>query len=89
MIEFHDATWSSRVPVFCFPYLTEPDPSVKRRTGLLIPAAGVNSRLGMFAEIPYYFTLGPSADITLAPIWPRNKGRTCASITARPSMTAS
>ncbi len=75
MVEFHDARMEfDGFPIFYFPYLTEPDPSVKRRSGLLIPAAGVNSRLGMFAEIPYYFTLGPSADITLAPILATKQG---------------
>ncbi len=75
MIEYHNATMEfSGFPVFYFPYLTEPDPSVKRKTGLLIPDAGVNSRLGMFAEIPYYITLGKSADITLEPIIASKQG---------------
>ena len=75
MIEFHDAQMEfDGFPIFYFPYLTEPDPSVKRQSGLLIPDAGVNSRLGMFVEIPYYFTLGPSADITLEPVFATKQG---------------
>lgn len=56
------------VPVFYSPFLTEPDPSVKRQTGLLIPSLGVTSRLGFFFAQPYYITLGPTADVTLTPI---------------------
>ncbi len=56
------------VPVFYSPFLTEPDPSVKRQTGLLIPSLGVSSRLGFFFAQPYYITLGPTADVTLTPI---------------------
>ncbi|HVE20989.1 MAG TPA: LPS assembly protein LptD [Acidocella sp.] len=75
MIEFHDARMEfNGFPVFYFPYLTEPDPSVRRQTGLLIPDIGVNSRLGTFVEIPYYFTLGPSADITLEPVFATKEG---------------
>jgi LPS-assembly protein len=75
MIEFHDARMEfNGFPVFYFPYLTEPDPSVRRQSGLLIPDIGVNSRLGTFVEIPYYFTLGPSADITLEPVFATKEG---------------
>jgi LPS-assembly protein len=56
------------VPVFYFPFLTEPDPSVRRHTGLLIPSIGATSRLGFFYAQPYFITLGPSADVTLTPI---------------------
>jgi LPS-assembly protein len=75
MIEFHDARMEfNGFPVFYFPYLTEPDPSVRRQSGLLIPDAGVNSRLGTFVEIPYYFTLGPSADLILEPVLATKQG---------------
>lgn len=56
------------VPVFYSPFLTEPDPSVKRQSGLLIPSLGVTSHLGFFYAQPYYITLGPSADATVTPI---------------------
>jgi LPS-assembly protein len=69
MIEFRNAQMEiDGIPVFYFPYLTQPDPSVKRQTGLLIPTVGVSSKLGFFAAVPYFITLGPSADITLTPI---------------------
>lgn len=75
MIEFRDATLLMKgVPVFWLPYMTEPDPSVRRQTGFLIPSAGATSQLGAFAVIPYYITLGPSADLTLAPVFATKQG---------------
>jgi LPS-assembly protein len=69
MIEYRDAMLEMYgVPVFYTPFLTMPDPSVKRQSGLLIPSIGSTSRLGFFFTVPYYFTLGPTADITLTPI---------------------
>jgi len=68
-IYYYDATlemWG--VPVFYLPYFEHADPAVKRRSGLLPPAFGHSSYLGGFVEIPYYWTLGPSADLTLAPM---------------------
>jgi LPS-assembly protein len=75
MIEFRDATMEFEgIPVFYTPFMTEPDPSVKRQTGLLIPSLGTTSKLGPFAEIPYYIVLGPSSDVTLIPIIASKQG---------------
>ncbi|MDE2318606.1 MAG: LPS-assembly protein LptD [Rhodospirillales bacterium] len=75
MIEFRNATLLMKgVPVFWLPYMSEPDPSVKRKTGLLIPSIGATSQLGAFAVVPYYITLGPSADLTLAPVFATKQG---------------
>ncbi len=75
MIEFRNATLMMKgVPVFWLPYMTEPDPSVKRQTGLLIPSAGATSQLGAFIVVPYYITLGKSADLTLAPVLATKQG---------------
>jgi len=75
MIEYHDAEMElDGFPVFYTPYLTQPDPSVKRQTGLLIPGAGDSSRLGFFVDIPYYIVLGPASDITLTPIIAAKQG---------------
>lgn len=75
MIEFRNATLLMKgVPVFWMPYMTQPDPSVKRKTGLLIPAGGSTSQLGAFIVIPYYITLGQTADLTLAPVLATKQG---------------
>ncbi len=75
MIEYRDAVMEIYgFPVFYLPYMTEPDPSVKRQSGFLIPDIGVSSRLGVFAAIPYYYVIGPSSDITLVPVISSTKG---------------
>jgi LPS-assembly protein len=69
MIEYRNAEMEIHgFPVFYIPYMTQPDPSVKRATGLLIPAFGVSSRLGVFIAVPYYIVLDNQSDITLTPI---------------------
>jgi len=69
LIEYKDATMEIYgFPVLWFPYFSHPDPTAKRMSGLLIPAAGYNSHLGAFAEIPYYWVINNSTDATITPI---------------------
>ncbi len=69
MIEYRDADLEiDGVPVFYLPYMTQPDPSVRRQTGLLIPSIGDSSRIGMFVAIPYYIVLDQESDVTLTPV---------------------
>jgi LPS-assembly protein len=55
------------VPVIYLPWFQHPDPSVKRRTGFLMPTFSNSSTLGFGFEIPYYFALAPDYDFTLHP----------------------
>lgn len=55
------------VPVFYFPALRLPDPSLERATGFLIPSLRSTSNLGTGIKLPYFFALGPHRDLTLAP----------------------
>ena len=55
------------VPVFYFPYLRLPDPSVNRATGFLIPEAAITSNLATGIKLPYFVPLGPSRDLLLTP----------------------
>ncbi len=55
------------VPIFYLPRMRLPDPTVKRYTGFLVPNLRSNSQLGLGIKIPYFITLGDSADITLTP----------------------
>ena len=57
------------VPVAYTPYLSHPDPTVERKSGLLAPSFGNNSDLGLFLQTPYHFALAPNYDVTLAPIF--------------------
>lgn len=56
------------IPVFFTPYLTHPDPSVERRTGLLAPRVGSSVVFGGFARIPLFIAFSDSIDMTLEPI---------------------
>ena len=65
---FEDAQFRvAGVPVFYFPRLRLPDPSVGRATGVLIPQITSSSDLGTGIKIPYFIALGDHADATLTP----------------------
>ena len=53
------------IPVFYAPNLRIPDPSVRRATGFLVPKLTTSNTLGYGIEVPYYWTLGDHADLTL------------------------
>jgi LPS-assembly protein len=56
------------VPIAAAPFtLTAPDPTVKRRSGFLSPEFRTTSSLGFGVKIPYFKTLGDSADLTVTP----------------------
>ncbi len=68
LIEFRDAVievdgW----PVLYTPYLSEPDPSVKRASGFLMPNIGNSNTNGFHVAIPYYWVIDTDKDLTLAP----------------------
>ncbi len=56
------------VPVFWLPRFTHPDPTVERKTGLLVSSFGRSSDRGLIARTPYYVALSPARDITLTPV---------------------
>lgn len=60
----------SRFEFFGFPIAYLPafeiaDPTVKRKSGFLIPSFGQNSELGFGVSVPYYFALSPTYDLTV------------------------
>ncbi|WP_243614324.1 LPS-assembly protein LptD [Shimia aestuarii] len=60
------------VPIFYFPQLRLPDPTLKRASGFLIPEFHQNSKLGFGIKVPYFLTLGPHRDLTLTPYLGKN-----------------
>lgn len=83
IIEYRDAwleMWG--VPVAYTPYMSHPDPSVKRKSGFLVPSAGVNSTLGTNATVPYFWAIAPNQDITFSPrfLAPKSSKRTADSL---------
>jgi LPS-assembly protein len=68
-IEYQDARLQMfGVPVAFFPFLSAPDPSVKRASGLLLPSIGNSSALGLFAAEPYYWVIDDQSDATFTPV---------------------
>jgi LPS-assembly protein len=55
------------VPVFYFPHLRLPDPTLKRARGFLIPTFRSSTLLGFGVKLPYFVPLGDHQDITLTP----------------------
>ncbi|MDA0260695.1 MAG: LPS assembly protein LptD [Proteobacteria bacterium] len=62
------------IPVAYSPYFSHPDPSVKRKSGLLAPIYGSSSQLGLRLQVPYYINIAPNRDATLAPIFTSKEG---------------
>jgi LPS-assembly protein len=62
------------VPILYTPYFQHADPSVKSRTGFLIPDYSSSSRLGASVEVPYHITVTPSADFLFHPMYMAKQG---------------
>ena len=54
-------------PIFFSPKFSHPDPSVKRRSGLLAPALSTSSNLGSGFATPYFWNIAKDKDLTLTP----------------------
>lgn len=53
------------IPIAYTPYLSHPDPTVDRKSGLLSPIIGNSSELGMFLRTYYYADISPEQDATI------------------------
>jgi LPS-assembly protein len=61
-------------PMFYWPYLSTPDPTVKRKSGFLVPKVGYSSTLGAFASDAYFWALAPNYDLTVTPTLSSKQG---------------
>ena len=69
-ITYYDAQFEVLgVPIFYLPYFQHADPSVKRRSGFLLPTFAQSDDLGFGVEVPYYFALAPNFDFTFRPMY--------------------
>lgn len=55
------------IPVFYTPYMSSPDPTVKRRQGFLTTHYVNSPTLGTAFVVPYYFDIAPDVDYTFKP----------------------
>ena len=68
MVYFEDADLEFLgIPVAYTPYLSAPDPTVKKKSGLLTPTTTYKSQLGYGVGQPVFFNLAPNYDLTLTP----------------------
>ncbi len=64
-VRYKDATMEIfGIPVAYTPYLSHPDPSVDRKSGLLTPSFGNSSDLGFILKNHYYWDIGDNQDAT-------------------------
>jgi LPS-assembly protein len=55
------------LPLAYIPYFSAPDPSVRRKSGLLAPKYSRSSALGFGFGLPIYFALAPNYDVLWTP----------------------
>jgi LPS-assembly protein len=62
------------LPVLYMPWLSHPDPTVKRKTGFLIPTIHASSEFGVGLETPFFWNLAPNYDVTFRPVFTTKQG---------------
>ena len=62
------------VPLVWVPYFQMADPTVKRKSGFLMPSYSHSNQLGTTVQVPYYFALSDHYDFTFAPMFTEKAG---------------
>jgi LPS-assembly protein len=67
MLYFEDARVEFfGVPLAYVPFMSAPDPTVKRKSGFLFPSFSESSQYGFGAQAAYFWALAPNYDLTLS-----------------------
>ncbi len=73
-INYNDAFLDIKgVPVLYTPFLSHPDPMVRRRSGFLMPSIGSTNYLGGTLQLKYFWDINPNSDLLLSPIFTTDK----------------
>ena len=67
MLYFHNASFwiaNDNIPIFWLPYYEMPDPSVKYKTGFLMPSLNSTNGMGTQINIPFYVNISDHHDLT-------------------------
>ncbi len=68
MLYFEDARLEFfGTPLAYLPYFSTPDPTVKRKTGFLIPFSTSTTSNGFGIDVPFYWAIAPDYDATVSP----------------------
>ncbi len=62
------------VPMAYMPYFSTPDPTVKRKTGFLMPGFSSYTAFGYGVETPFYWAIAPDYDATFNPRFTTQQG---------------
>ncbi|WP_334392931.1 LPS-assembly protein LptD [Bradyrhizobium sp. AZCC 2262] len=62
------------VPMAYLPYFSTPDPTVKRKTGFLMPGYSNYTAFGYGVETPFYWAIAPDYDATFSPRFTTRQG---------------
>ena len=74
-IEYRDAWLEvAGIPVAYTPYLSHPDPTVKRESGFLTPSVGNSSDLGFLLSTPYFWAIDRQSDLRVTPTLTSSEG---------------
>lgn len=74
-VYYEDATFELfGMPIAWLPYFSTPDPSVKRKSGVLAPRYIASNNLGAGVAIPLYWALAPNYDLTVTPTFLTRQG---------------
>ena len=74
-IRYYDARMEIfGIPVAYSPYLSHPDPTVKKKSGFLAPTFRNSDSLGLTTQIPYFWNIASNQDLTIAPILTTEQG---------------
>jgi len=75
MLYFEDARLEFfGVPMAYLPYFSTPDPTVKRKTGFLMPYISTYTPYGYGIETPFYWAIAPDYDATITPRYTTRQG---------------
>ncbi|MDH5748764.1 MAG: LPS assembly protein LptD [Rhodospirillales bacterium] len=75
VVEYSDAWLEvAGIPIAYTPYFSHPDPTVKRKSGFLVPSFGHSSDLGYVFKAPYFWNIAPDRDATITPIYATDEG---------------
>lgn len=62
------------IPILYTPYFSHPDPTVNRRSGILPPSYSSNGFFGQRIQLPYYFVIDDTSDMTITPQYATKQG---------------
>ena len=62
------------IPIAYVPVFFHPDPTVRRKTGFLMPSFRQSDALGVGVTVPYFWNLAPNYDVTFSPTFLTRQG---------------